>query len=64
MAKTSPTVKVVEVQIHLSSRGRSVVNGTLTVNNDLRTVRHELSEKEKSSIESLILGFFSDVTLF
>jgi hypothetical protein len=64
MAKTSPTVKVVEVQIHLSSRGRSVVNGTLTVNNDLRTVRHELSEKEKSSIESLILGFFGDVTLF
>lgn len=40
---TSSDVEIVELQVYLNSRGRSVVNGTLLVSGHMRTVKHDLS---------------------
>jgi hypothetical protein len=53
--QTKQPLKVVEVQVHISSRGRSVVNGTVAFGGDMRTVKRELSDREKSQLESLIV---------
>lgn len=60
MPKTqTPAKAVVEVQVYLSTRGRSVVNGTLVVDGEMRTIKHDLSDSEKSRIEEVILSVLS-----
>lgn len=47
-------IKLVEAMVSLQSRGRSVINGTMLVGEEIRTFAHELSEDEKSSLRELI----------
>jgi hypothetical protein len=56
---THVSVHIVEAQAHISHRGRSVVNGTLSVDGEMRTVKHDLSEAEKSAIERVIVDILS-----
>jgi hypothetical protein len=48
--------EIVEIQVFLNSRGRSVVNGTLLVDGEMRTVKHDLSFEDRSLIGKVILN--------
>jgi hypothetical protein len=48
---------VIELQVQVNPRGRSVVNGTLLLDGEMRTIKHELSISERSEIERLMISF-------
>jgi len=52
---TLKDVEIVELQLTLNPRGRSVVHGTLLVKGEMRTVKHELGDAAKHSIGQSIL---------
>lgn len=57
-SKTAPKpekASIVELQVYLSSRGRSVVHGTVLVGGEMRTVKHELSYNVREDIGVFIL---------
>lgn len=47
--------EIVELQLTLNPRGRSVVHGTLLVDGEMRTVKHELPDAAKAAIGEAIL---------
>jgi hypothetical protein len=48
---------VIELQVQVNPRGRSVVNGTLLLDGEMRTIKHELSISERLEIERLMISF-------
>jgi hypothetical protein len=59
-AKTpSSDDEIVELQIFINPRGRSVVNGTLRAGGEIRTIKHELTDRQKSDIGEFILRALS-----
>lgn len=55
MAKsTTPSFEVVEMQVYINSRGRSVMNGTVVVDGEMRTVKIDLYDVDKTSIQESI----------
>jgi hypothetical protein len=49
-------IEFVELQVFLNSRGRSVVNGTLLVNGEMRTIKHDLAHLAREQIGKVILS--------
>lgn len=61
MAKSSSTSRssqttIVELTLVLNARGRSVVHGTLTVDSEMVTVKHELDSVTKDKVGSYLLA--------
>lgn len=55
MAKsTTPSFEVVEMQVYINSRGRSVMNGTVVVDGEMRTIKIDLYDVDKTSIQESI----------
>jgi hypothetical protein len=48
---------VIELQVQVNPRGRSVVNGALLLDGEMRTIKHELSISERLEIERLMISF-------
>lgn len=48
-------MSLIEGQVAIIPRGRSVVNATVLVGSEVRTAKHELSEAEKLAFGKLIL---------
>lgn len=48
--------RIVELQVQINPRGRSVVHGTLLVDSEMRTIKHELSQSESLRIGEFILN--------
>lgn len=53
--KHTHDVEIVELQLTLNPRGRSVVHGTMLVDGHMRTIKRELSDSAKQSIGESIL---------
>lgn len=47
-------VRLVEAMVNLQQRGRSVINGTMLVGDEVRTFSHELTDDEKHQFRELI----------
>jgi collagenase-like PrtC family protease len=56
ITKTDNSILVLEASVYLSSRGRSVATGTLLIDGEMKTFKHELDSTEKSDVSSLILS--------
>lgn len=46
---------VVEAQVYVTARGRSVVNGTVVVDGEMRTVKHDLDDAAKNRIIEVLM---------
>lgn len=49
-------VQIVELQVQLNPRGRSVINGTVVVAGEMRTLKIELSSAERLEFEQFFKG--------
>lgn len=54
--RATSVAEVVELTVFINPRGRSVVHGTMNVDGELRTIKHELSDAQKADVGKCILG--------
>jgi hypothetical protein len=56
LIKAGERLRVLEAQVALTQRGRSVVNATVLEGEEVRVSKHELSDSEKQLFAELICG--------